>query len=98
LGEYPGRSNPISSGSGSGVNDQERSIATTTQKDDGSWWPNVVWTDSRRSSYDLYSTTPGNNPIIPEFLSLIIMPLFMMATLLVITVCRRRGQRPLKNE
>jgi len=88
--EYPGRPNPISSGSGSGANDQERSIATTTQKDDGSWWPNVVWTDSRRSSYDLYSTTPGNNPIIPEFLSLIIMPLFMIATLLAVIAYRRK--------
>jgi len=64
---YPSRPNPISCSSGTGANDQVKSISMTTQKDGGSWWPNVVWTDSRGSSYDLYSTTPRNNPILPEF-------------------------------
>ena len=90
--EYPGKPNPISSESGTGANDQDRSIAITTQKDGDtdSWWPNVLWTDNRGSSYDLFSTTPGNNPIIPEFPSLIIIPLFMISTLLVIIVYRRK--------
>lgn len=96
---YPARPNPISGGPGTGANDAERSISIITQKDDADiWWPNIVWTDNRGSSQDLYSTTTGNNPIIPEFPSFLILPLFMIATLLAVIVYRRRCQLPLKSE
>lgn len=65
--EYPGRPNPISHSSGTGANTHNRSISITTQTNNGDWWPNVVWTDNRVTSYDLYYTTPDDNPIIPEF-------------------------------
>lgn len=88
--EYPEGDNPVSGGSGTGVNTQERSMAITTQEDGDGWWPNIVWTDNRGGSYDLYSTTPGNNPIIPEFPSFLVLPTFMIATLMTVIAYRKK--------
>jgi hypothetical protein len=88
--EYPGRPNPISHSSGTGANTHNRSISITTQTNNGGWWPNVVWTDGRGTSYDLYYTTPDDNPIIPEFPTLVAwFAVIGVATLVVILGSRK---------
>jgi hypothetical protein len=88
--EYSEGPNPITSGQADWASAHEKGLALTTQKGGGAWWPNAVWTYKKTSSFDLYSTTPANNPIVPEFPSQVVVPLFMLATLLAVIVYKRK--------
>lgn len=88
--DYTEGSNPIVTSSGTWEDAQQRGLAITTQEGNNTWWPNMVWTDHRGGSYDVYSITQATNPIVPEFTSHLTVILLAAVTVLVVIISRKR--------